>query len=110
MPNNNIRSFRYSDEVAGYLESEPGDSVNEKFVNLVVTCHRMIPDVLSRKESLEADVKELREKRDALRQQIYSLEDVKVQKAQVLRAINGYCEELLVLKKRAAEVLEGPLL
>lgn len=35
---NNIRSFRYSDEVAGVLEAFEGSSLNDKFENLVLYC------------------------------------------------------------------------
>lgn len=34
----NLRSFRYSDEVAGILEAYKGDSFNQKFENLVLHC------------------------------------------------------------------------
>lgn len=34
----NIRSFRYSDEIAAILEAQPGDSLNAKFEDLVRTC------------------------------------------------------------------------
>jgi hypothetical protein len=35
---NNIRSFRYSDEVGGILEKFKGNTLNEKFENLVLYC------------------------------------------------------------------------
>lgn len=34
----NLRSFRYSDEVAGILEAYKGVSLNEKFENLILHC------------------------------------------------------------------------
>ena len=42
---NNIRSFRYSDRVAEILESVEGDSLNDKFNNLVITAYDALPAV-----------------------------------------------------------------
>lgn len=42
---NNIRSFRYSDRVAEILEGMEGKTLNEKFENLVITCHATLPDI-----------------------------------------------------------------
>lgn len=42
---NNIRSFRYSDEVAGILEGMQGKTLNEKFENLVRTCYIVLPEM-----------------------------------------------------------------
>ncbi len=35
----NIRSFRYSDEIACILNQQPGDSLNAKFEYLVESCY-----------------------------------------------------------------------
>jgi len=43
MGKNNIRSFRYSDEVAEVLESFEGESMNAKFENLVMYCFSEVP-------------------------------------------------------------------
>lgn len=42
---NNIRSFRYSDRVSEILEGMEGKTLNEKFENLVLTCHVILPDI-----------------------------------------------------------------
>jgi hypothetical protein len=39
----NIRSFRYSDEVARILEGFEGESMNAKFENLVLYCYKTLP-------------------------------------------------------------------
>ena len=41
----NIRSFRYSSEVAAILEAQEGKSLNDKFENLVLTCFYKLSDV-----------------------------------------------------------------
>lgn len=42
---NNIRSFRYSDDVANILEGVEGKTLNEKFENLVRTCYIVLPEM-----------------------------------------------------------------
>ncbi|MEG2843329.1 MAG: hypothetical protein RR900_07570 [Ruthenibacterium sp.] len=76
MGKTNIRSFRYSDQIARLLETMPGDSLNAKFEELVLSSYRMLPDILTRKEELTKDVCELRDKRDALQHQIFALEAI----------------------------------
>ena len=41
----NIRSFRYSDRVAEILEASEGDTLNEKFENLVLFCSDGLEDI-----------------------------------------------------------------
>lgn len=43
MAKNNIRSFRYSDEVAAILEKQQGASLNDKFEQLVLDCNYKLP-------------------------------------------------------------------
>lgn len=50
---NNIRSFRYSDRVAEILESVEGDSLNDKFNNLVITAYDALPEVRSELETYQ---------------------------------------------------------
>jgi hypothetical protein len=49
----NIRSFRYSDEVARILEGFEGESMNAKFENLVLYCYKALPQ--KKKEIKQAD-------------------------------------------------------
>jgi len=64
MAKNNIRSFRYSDEVRTILEGFKGNSMNEKFENLVHYCFNVVPKV---EKDLEDLKKEISEKHDKLR-------------------------------------------
>ena len=61
---NNIRSFRYSDEIAAILLSQPGESLNAKFENLVRACYC---DIDMRKKELESINAKIEERRQALR-------------------------------------------
>lgn len=59
----NIRSFRYSDEVAAILEKQEGNSLNEKFENLVLRCFWELP---KRQESLKQVQKQIVDEREKL--------------------------------------------
>lgn len=63
MGKSNIRSFRYSDEVAKIIEGFEGSSMNEKFENLVLYCSRAVPD---KQKQLEQMDRRLDLKRDEL--------------------------------------------
>ena len=58
---NNIRSFRYSDRVAEILEGMEGKTLNEKFENLVITCHAALPEI---QRKIEIENKSLKRMRD----------------------------------------------
>lgn len=59
---NNIRSFRYSDEVAEILEGMEGSNLNEKFENLVRTCYVRLPEVQGMIELYEGYLNDMRDK------------------------------------------------
>lgn len=61
---NNIRSFRYSDEIACILASQPGDNLNAKFEWLVETCYC---ELERRQEELERINAKIEERRQTLR-------------------------------------------
>lgn len=65
----NLRSFRYSDEVAAILEQQPGKSFNDKFEQLVLRCFYELPAIEHRKKELEAQIQQRREElQDVARQ------------------------------------------
>lgn len=61
MLKSNIRSFRYSDRVAGILEKQEGKSLNEKFENLVVTCDRQLATLQIQLKTIESTIDRKRE-------------------------------------------------
>jgi len=67
-PKSNLRSFRYSDEVAAILEAQEGGSLNEKFENLVLYCYYKLDE---RKAALAAVNREI----DESRERLYRLQD-----------------------------------
>ena len=62
----NIRSFRYSDRVAEILEASEGNTLNEKFENLVLFCYDELPGVKSELDMYKRWVKEEKEKYNQL--------------------------------------------
>lgn len=66
-PKSNIRSFRFSDEVAAILEKQKGDSLNQKFENLVLACFWTLP-------KREQELKQVQEQIVAARQKLYDVQ------------------------------------
>ena len=69
----NIRSFRYSDEVAKIIMEHPGDSMNEKFENLVLYCKRQLP---IREQALNQIERDIQRKRQEYQQLVEDLREV----------------------------------
>ena len=63
MTKKNIRSIRYSDEMAELIDRQIGDTFTEKFENLVIRCVWELPQKEAELEELE---KQIREKREEL--------------------------------------------
>ena len=62
---NNIRSIRFSDEIAELIERQQGDNFTQKFENLVTRCVWELP---SKEDELAQLEKRIQEKREQLRQ------------------------------------------
>lgn len=85
----NIRSFRYSDEVAGKLQGFSGNSLNEKFENLVNFCFLELPKIHKQKSDYEKDISKLRAERKKLCDEIMALTDVKNDMKAVIRSMDA---------------------
>lgn len=57
---NNIRSIRFSDEMAEVIDHQQGDTFTQKFENLVTRCVWELPEKEKELEQLEAKIKEKR--------------------------------------------------
>lgn len=55
---NNIRSIRFSDELAELIDRQNGDSFTEKFENLITKCVWELPQKEKELERLETQIKE----------------------------------------------------
>ena len=96
---NNIRSFRYSDEIAVILKSQPGDSLNTKFENLVRACYC---DIESRKQELERINAKIEERRQTLR----NLEKATAELDMLEKDIKSARFSFGIVESRAAEIAE----
>lgn len=93
---NNIRSFRYSDRVAEILENAEGKTLNEKFENLVLTCHASLPEI---QRKIDIESKHLQCMRDEwwkllhLRQKVEErLERINCVSSEIDRFLSGYLD------------------
>ena len=79
---NNIRSIRFSDELAGLIESQPGETFTQKFENLVTKCYWELPQK-------EKELRRIQEQIDQERQRLNELEKTKVQ----LRRLRAFIDQ-----------------
>ena len=92
----NIRSFRYSDRVAEILEASEGDTLNEKFENLVLFCSDGLEDTKKEYENLIIDSRKTwRELGDSL----YVVGDMVKELNSIRRRIEELSKELGVVEK-----------
>lgn len=68
MTKSNLRSFRFSDDVARILDRFEGKSLNDKFENLVRFCFFKVPEVEKELRQIEASI----EARKQLLNEVYS--------------------------------------
>lgn len=87
MAKNNIRSFRYSDCVAEILEQQKGNSLNEKFENLVLYCHEQQPRIEITLKHYEKLVDEKRGELAALQGRLSSLHTLEGYIAEIERRV-----------------------
>ena len=96
---NNIRSFRYSDKVADILEGYHGNSLNEKFENLVSDCFLMVEQ---RKEELARVNEQIAARRAVLRK----LEDATWELTQLESEIQAAKRTFSIIERRAKSIAE----
>lgn len=62
MAKNNIRSIRFSDELADLIERQVGDTFTQKFENLITRCVWELPEQEKRLEEVREDIRLERER------------------------------------------------
>lgn len=105
----NIRSFRYSDEVAGILEGFKGGSLNEKFENLILHCfwERKKIDALLTQRRTEHD--RLCEQIQEKRVQLLDLDSILADKNRISKAITKLAWEVAEYNDKLKEnVTQAP--
>lgn len=61
MAKNNIRSIRFSDELAELIDQQVGDTFTQKFENLITRCVWELPEKERKLEYINMEIKEKRE-------------------------------------------------
>lgn len=111
----NIRSFRFSDEVAGILEAYKGGSLNEKFENLILHCFwegkRIDAQLAEKRKEYDRLCKSVQDKRTELMEFETLLSDKKRISGAISRLmldIVGYNERMNKAVTQSAPELQSP--
>jgi len=102
----NIRSIRFSDELAELIDRQAGGTFTEKFERLITRCVWELP----RKE---AEQKRLQEKIDLERKRLYDLQNAVKELKQLerdIQAAQGYFDGVKKRAKAAAETVEEDMI
>ena len=86
---NNIRSIRFSDELAELIERQQGDTFTQKFENLVTRCVWELPAKQRQVKQLEGFIHEKRERLMKLSGQVRELESVINELVPKIAALDG---------------------
>lgn len=98
-PKSNLRSFRYSDEVAAILEAQEGNSLNEKFESLVLFCFYKLESRKKDLQHIEADIKRERER-------LYNLQRATEELRQLERDLQSAQRYFEIVERRAKKIAE----
>ena len=79
MAKNNMKSIRYSDEVAEIIEKIEGNGFNEKFENLVLDFARTIPDRITELEKVETVIRNKKKRLAEISTELEKIEKIKCQ-------------------------------
>lgn len=83
MKKNNIRSIRFSDELAELIDRQVGETFTQKFENLVTTCVYMLPHKEAEIQRLDTIIErkrqELRAMQEKYSQMSYTLNRIEPQ-------------------------------
>lgn len=68
---NNIRSIRFSDEIAEMIEQQPGENFTQKFEYLVTRCMLELPAKEKELERIERAIQEKQQELRKLNEKVY---------------------------------------
>ena len=100
MAKNNIRSIRFSDELADLIDRQAGDTFTQKFENLVTRCVWEVPAAEKRLEQVREEIK--RE-----RQRLYDLQKATEQLRMLERDIKDAQRYFQIVERRAKQIAEA---
>lgn len=93
---NNIRSIRFSDEMAELIDRQQGDTFTQKFENLITKCVWELP---AKEEKLKQIASHIEEKREQLR-------EMTAQAGELRMTINSLAPKVQELENNINRALE----
>lgn len=99
MAKNNIRSIRFSDELADLIERQVGDTFTQKFENLITRCVWELPEQEKRLEKVREDIRLERER-------LYNLQRATEQLRLLERDIQSAQRYFQIVERRAKAIAE----
>lgn len=100
MAKNNIRSIRFSDELAALIDQQVGDTFTQKFENLITRCIWEVPAAEKRLEQVQEEIK--RE-----RQRLYDLQRATEQLRMLENDIRSAQRYFQIVERRAKQIAEA---
>ncbi len=100
MAKNNIRSIRFSDELADLIERQMGDTFTQKFENLITRCVWELPEQEKRLEKVREDIRLERER-------LYNLQRATEQLRLLERDIQSAQRYFQIIERRAKAIAEA---
>lgn len=100
MAKNNIRSIRFSDELAALIDQQVGDTFTQKFENLITRCVWEVPAAEKRLEQVQEEIK--RE-----RQRLYDLQRATEQLRMLENNIRSAQRYFQIVERRAKQIAKA---
>lgn len=97
---NNIRSIRFSDELAELIDRQVGDTFTQKFENLVTRCVWELPQKEEQLARIQADIQRERER-------LYNLQRATEQLRALERDIKNAQSYFGIVERRAKAIAEA---
>lgn len=97
---NNIRSIRFSDEMAQLIDQQVGDNFSQKFENLVQRCVWELPHQEKRLEAVQAEIKREQER-------LYNLRRATEQLRQLEKTIKSAQQYMGYVEQQAKQIAEA---
>lgn len=97
---NNIRSIRFSDELAELIDQQVGRMFTEKFENLVTRCVWELP-------KREKQMEKIKQQIDLERQRLYDLQKATAELRQLEKDIQSAQHYFKIVERRAKAIAEA---
>lgn len=97
---NNIRSIRFSDELAELIDRQVGKTFTEKFENLVTRCVWELPQREKQLEKIQEQINQERER-------LFNLQQATVQLRMLERDIQSAQRDFAIVQRRAKDIAEA---